>query len=98
MSREITQDSRVLQYMIDNGSITTWEAIKEFGITRLSDKIFRLRNKGYIIENEWENSINRYGDKVRYARYTLNMEKSFNFATKEQIAIKYPFETISCKI
>ena len=98
MSREITQDSRVLQYMIDNGSITTWEAIKEFGITRLSDKIFRLRNKGYIIENEWENSINRYGDKVRYARYTLNMEKSFNFSTKDTKTTKYPFETISCKI
>lgn len=98
MSKEITQETRVLNYMIDNGSITSWEAIKEFGITRLSAKIFNLRNEGYVIENEWEHTINRYGDKVKYVRYTLNKEKTFDFATKDEITIKYPFETISCKI
>ena len=79
MSKEITQETRVLNYMIDNGSITSWEAIKEFGITRLSAKIFNLRKRGYFIENEWEHTTNRYGDKVKYARYTLNKEKTFKF-------------------
>lgn len=84
MSKEITQEMRVLNYMLDNGSITSWEAIKEFGITRLSAKIFNLRRDGYFIENEWEHSINRYGDKVKYARYVLNKEKTFDFSTKVQ--------------
>lgn len=92
MSREISQETRVLQYMIDNGSITTWEAIKEFGITRLSDKIFRLRNKGYFIENEWEHTINRYGDKVKYVRYNLNKEKTFDFSIKSQEIGKFSYE------
>lgn len=89
MSKEITQEMRVLNYMLDNGSITSWEAIKEFGITRLSAKIFNLRRDGYFIENEWEHSINRYGDKVKYARYVLNKEKTFDFSTKTQEVGKY---------
>lgn len=89
MSKEITQETRVLNYMLDNGSITSWEAIKEFGITRLSAKIYNLRREGYFIENEWEHSINRYGDKVKYVRYVLNKEKTFDFSTKEQDLSKY---------
>lgn len=98
MSREITQETRVLNYMVDNGSITSWEAIKEFGITRLSAKIFNLRNKGYFIESEWENTINRYGDKVKYARYVLNKEKTFDFSTKAQEMGKSTLNSVSYEI
>ena len=98
MSKEITQETRVLNYMIDNGSITSWEAIKEFGITRLSAKIFNLRKRGYFIENEWEHTTNRYGDKVKYARYTLNKEKTFDFSTKAMERGKYTSNDISFKI
>lgn len=98
MSKEITQETRVLNYMIDNGSITSWEAIKEFGITRLSAKIFNLRNEGYVIENEWEHTINRYGDKVKYVRYTLNKEKTFDFSTKAQEMGKSTLDYVLLKI
>lgn len=84
MSKEITQEMRILNYMIDFGSITTWEAIREFGITRISARIFELRKRGYFIENEWEYTTNRYGDKIKYVRYTLNKEKTFDFSTKAQ--------------
>lgn len=98
MSKEITQETRVLNYMIDNGSITSWEAIKEFGITRLSAKIFNLRKRGYFIENEWEHITNRYGDKVKYVRYILNKEKTFDFSTKAQEIDKHTSNDISFKI
>ena len=63
-------EDRILQYLEENGSITTWEAIREFGCTRLSHYIWVLR-KYNLITDEWETSTNRYGEKVRYKKYVL---------------------------
>ena len=38
-----THTDRIEQYFREHGSITSWEAIKEFGITRLSAVIYNLR-------------------------------------------------------
>lgn len=67
----MTQEQRVLRHLKMFGSITSWEAIQEYGITRLSAKIYNLRNIGYDITNKTEHTKNRYGEKVAYARYTL---------------------------
>ena len=61
-------ENRILQYLEDNKTITTWEAIKEFGCTRLSHYIWVLRKK-YPIRDEWIYTVNRYGDKVKYKIY-----------------------------
>lgn len=98
MSKEITQEIRVLNYMLDFGSISSWEAIKELGITRISARIFNLRKKGYFIENEWEYTTNRYGDKIKYVRYTLNKEKTFDFSTKTQEMGKSTLNSVLCEI
>ena len=63
-------EERILSYLKENGSITTWEAIKEFGCTRLSHYIWLLR-KTYYIPDLWEETTNRYGDKVKYKKYIL---------------------------
>ena len=69
---KITLQNRVLQYMKENGSITSWEAIREFGATRLSAIIYNLRYKeGLNIISKNVNDKNRYGDPVSYARYYL---------------------------
>lgn len=69
---KITLQDRVLQYMKENGSITSWEAIREFGATRLSAIIYNLRYKeGLNIISKNVNDKNRYGDPVSYARYYL---------------------------
>lgn len=73
MSKEITQDDRVLQHLQDNDGITSWEAIKEYGITRLSAVIFRLRKK-HTITNEWVYARNRYNEPVKFVRYKLGQE------------------------
>lgn len=69
MSR-ISQKEMILKHLQDYGTITTWEAIKEYGCTRLSDRIFTLR-KVYVISDEWEYGINRYGKRNRWKKYKL---------------------------
>lgn len=69
---KVTLQDRVLQYLKENGSITSWEAIREFGATRLSAIIYDLRyKKGLNIVSKTEGSKNRYGDPVSYSRYYL---------------------------
>ena len=43
MSR-ISQKEMILKHLQDYGTITTWEAIKEYGCTRLSDRILGIWN------------------------------------------------------
>ena len=40
---------RILNHLEKYGSITSWEAIKEYGCTRLSQYIYLLRNEGYLV-------------------------------------------------
>lgn len=46
-------------------------AFEHWGITRLSDIIFRLRGEGHDITSIQETTKNRYGYVVNYARYVL---------------------------
>lgn len=61
---------RIIQYMQENGTITTVEAFNEFGCTRLSEYIRQIR-KSHVVMDEWVHTTNRYGDKVRYKRFWL---------------------------
>lgn len=64
MFEKKSKEKRLIEYFTKNKQITTWTAITRFRITRLSDVIFRLRNKGWEIDTE------RKG-KENYAVYTL---------------------------
>ena len=66
-----TQNDRILRHLKDYGTITTWEAIQEYGVTRLSARIKDLKDLGYGINSEWLSSKNRYGEKVSYKKYIL---------------------------
>lgn len=67
--RKTTQEDRVLRHLKEFGSITTWEAIKEYGITRLSAKIFDLRKQGEQIEKVTETGTNRFSEPTWWAKY-----------------------------
>ena len=67
----MTQYERVIEYIKTNGSITPIEATMHLGIIDLARTVSSMRKKGIEIHGEWENSKNRYGDKVRYMRYSL---------------------------
>ena len=60
---------RILDYLKRHGSITSVEAFQLFGITRLAARIKDLRDKGYLIDTVMLNSVNRYGEDVRFAKY-----------------------------
>lgn len=61
---------RVLDYIMEFGSITSMEAFKDLGCTRLSEYIRQLRET-MTIDDEWESTINRFGEKVEYKRYFI---------------------------
>ena len=69
-----SQTEDVLRYMKENGSISSMEAFREFGATRLSAIIFALRKRGYEIETEIWTCTNRYGKNVDFAKYILKEE------------------------
>lgn len=72
----MTKTQAVLRHLQENGNITSWEAIKEYGATRLSAIIFVLRHKYNMeIENEWIDFTDRFGNKSRYVKYTINKDK-----------------------
>lgn len=68
---KLSHKQRVLNHLLEKGSITSWEAIKEYGNTRLSGTIYILKHEGHDIVSISESAINRYGEKVYYTRYVL---------------------------
>lgn len=65
------QQERVLKYMSDYGSISSLEAFRDLGVTRLSAVIFVLKRKGIKIKTVMESCKNRYGEPVSFARYSV---------------------------
>ena len=68
---KLSQKKRILKYMKDFGSITTYDAFKDIGCTKLTTRISELRKEGYLIIGTAETSTNRYGEKVTYNRYRM---------------------------
>lgn len=68
---KITQEARVLQYMQDFGSITSYEAFTELGVVRLASRIHDLTRKGYRIASKFIERQNRYGESCRFKKYWI---------------------------
>ena len=62
---------RVLDYIREFGSITQLDAIRDLGYTRLAPAISEIKQNGYKIRTKREQSKNRRGETVSYARYSL---------------------------
>ena len=72
---KITQCDRILRHLRDYGSITSLEAITEYGILRLASRINDLKKRGHNITSETVVGANRYQEKVHYSVYRLIEEK-----------------------
>lgn len=66
-----SQNKIILGHMQMYGGITSIEAFKKYGITRLSGRIFDLRMRGHDIETIRRTGKNRNGHTVNYAEYIL---------------------------
>lgn len=67
----MTQNERILRHLKDYGSLTSLEAMSEYGVMRAASRVNELREGGYPIKSEWLSGKNRYGERTRYVRYTL---------------------------
>lgn len=61
---------RIINYMQEFGSITTYNAFIDLGCSRLSEYIRQIRLT-HKVSDEWVYSVNRYNEKVKYKRYWL---------------------------
>lgn len=68
---KLTQCQRIIDYMIQFGSISTLEAFNDLGVARLASRIHDLKAQGYNIVSETKTSKNRYGESVSFKEYRL---------------------------
>lgn len=67
----MTQNERVMRYICEFGSISSWEAFRDLGITRLAARIADIERDGIQFSRQREATTNRYGEKTYYTRYSL---------------------------
>lgn len=65
---------RLLKYLEEHGSITSFEAFTELFDTRLSDTIWRLEKDGYSFKRELIKKIGYLGKPITFYRYILEDE------------------------
>lgn len=68
---KIAQKDRIINYIREFGSISSWEAYSDLGITQLGARIDQLKKEGFEFRTEWESNTNRFGEKTEYKRYYL---------------------------
>ena len=71
MTKKVTQKEQVLNHLKTYGSLTSWDAIMEYGITRLSHHIYCHRNDGFIIPDERVQVETRLGRTTIISKYSL---------------------------
>jgi len=70
---QMTQLQTVMMHLKRRGSITTWQAINEYNITRISAIVFKLkRDLNMDIESTLVTTTTKKGNTKRYTIYTLN--------------------------
>ena len=69
--KTLTQKERIIRHLKDKESITSLEAMQEYGIMRLTSRVCELKDEGYKIRSEFVSSKNRYNEPVSFSKYTL---------------------------
>tara|TARA_R110000824_G_scaffold286376_1_gene474527 strand:- start:432 stop:710 length:279 start_codon:yes stop_codon:yes gene_type:complete len=64
-----TQSDAILWHLKTYGNITSYEAIKEYGATRLASIIFNHRKNGYKIDSNSLEVKTRFGRTTNIAKY-----------------------------
>ena len=69
----MNQKEMILDYIKNFGSITSFEAYIDLGITQLATRIKELKEQGYNFTYEWITKKNRYGKNVNFKKYKLEV-------------------------
>ena len=68
----MTQKELILQYIADFGSITSYQAYADLGVTQLGTRIKELKELGFAFKTEPQKGKNRYGKPTHYVKYYLD--------------------------
>ena len=71
MSKQISQEQKILDYMNRFNGITQHEALRDLGVMRLASRISNLRKRGHDIKVDMISVRNRFGEECHVARYSL---------------------------
>lgn len=80
--------TEITKHLLEKKSITSMEAIRLYGATRLSGIIYNLRKKGYRIISKEEFTTDRYGNECRFARYVY-LGNDADFQNNKESAKKW---------
>ena len=69
-----SQENMILNYIKEHGSITTFQAVKDLGISQAHARIWGLKKRGINIKTRRITVINRYQDPVRVVEYYIEEE------------------------
>ena len=69
VEKQNTKFAQVKKHLIEKGTIDSWTAINLYGATRLSAIIFRLRERGYVIESIPNTSFDRNNQLCNFTTY-----------------------------
>lgn len=67
----MTQNEAVLRHLLDNGGITSLEAMERYGIMRLGARIYDLKKQGYPIKTYLRVGKSRNGESMVFAEYRM---------------------------
>lgn len=67
----MTQNEAVLRHLLDNGGITSLEAMERYGIMRLGARVYDLKKQGYPIKTFLRIGKSRNGESMVYAEYRM---------------------------
>lgn len=67
----ITKSGQVKEYLLKEGRIDSWTAIKLFKATRLSAIIFNLRRRGFTIDSQPMSLKDSNGNICNFVNYAL---------------------------
>jgi len=72
------QKEKVLQWLKEGKQLNRDIAMNVLGIMNITARIAELRNEGYVIHPNLTTTVNRYGDTVNYAEWTLDSVEKNN--------------------
>ena len=75
----MTQTEAIRIHLQEHGSITSWDAIMEYGATRLSSIIFNLKKEGMPIHTRVKDVTTKFGRHTQVAEYILWKPFYFTF-------------------
>ena len=67
----MSQCEMIKRHLQECGSITPSTALEEYGCFRLAARIADLKADGYNIKTYRVSTLNKFGEKVRFAKYVL---------------------------